>query len=430
MPKYSPVDSFYQQDKQRFHEAFTAPKEWFLTLGDWYEPRTGDLLVHQDNGKKILIVVHTDFVVPTIPKEDVGTAWLREFGPSQPLPSLPDFGPHKFCNSGKWFPEDNKPVVPEKLTATEEDLLSYDWVARKADKLAGPVVDDRLGCALALGCTAWADILFTDCEEMGMSTAAFFQAPRAYNWIIGLDRRGTDVVTYTYKDKDWLAALEEDFTIGTGSFSDIGYLENLGTACVNMGVGYYNEHTTAAHWKPQDTEEQFARLYKFWSKYGETQFHHIPPKKQVTGVPGRHEGKVQYSLHGREWLLEKEQPVTAASVYTPKTGVYTPQTWYSPFDTWKQPATPTVASKSYGSAASTSTKRFEDTTIKGTVWDNSINEYMSLSDVDLSDQDTIDFIEIHYPEFLADLALYKESTEILSRDVITDPLMRDYSWGF
>ncbi len=421
MPKSSHVDSFYQTDQARFHKAFTAPKEWFLTLGDWYEPRTGDLLVHQDNGKKILIVVHTDFVVPTIPTDAVAKAWTKEFGPSQPLPSISSFGPHQFCNTGKWFPEDNKPVVPTKLSVTEESILSSQWVAKKANKLGGPVVDDRLGCALALGCTNWADILFTDCEEIGMSTAAYFQAPRAYNWIIGLDRRGTDVVTYTYKDEDWLAALGKEFTVGTGSFSDIGYLESLGTACVNIGVGYYNEHTTAAHWKPQDTEEQFARLYKFWSKYRDTQFHHRPPKTTVTGAPGPHQGKAQYSLHGREWLLDLPAPVSP-----PVT------TWHSPFDIWqtKLASMPTVSNKSPRSAASTSPKRFEDTTIKGTVWDNETAEYMSLAEVDMHDQDVIDFIEMHYPEFLGELACYKEATEILSRDVPTDPLMRDYSWGW
>ena len=364
-------------------------------------------------------MVHTDFVIPTIPTESVGTAWLDKFGPSQPLPTIADFGPYKFTNTGKWFPEDNKPVVPSKLSTEEEDVLSEDWVADKADKLAGPVVDDRLGCALALGCSNWADILFTDCEEIGLSTAAFFQAPRAYNWIIGMDRRGTDVVTYSYKDKDWLASLEEEFTIGHGSFSDIGYLENLGTACVNMGVGYYNEHTTKAYGKPEDTEEQFARLYKFWSKYGDTQFHHIPPKVQTSGVLGRHEGKIQNSLHGREWLQELPRPVeTTAPSYT-----------FKPAWTSKTP-TPTVSKKSPRSEASTSPKRFEDTVINGTLWDNATAEYVSLAEVDMHDQDVIDFVDLFYPEFLADLAEYKESREVLNRDVPSDPLMRDYSWSY
>ena len=73
MPKSSLLvkksGEFYETNKKRFKKAFTAGPEWFMTLGDSYEPRTGDLLVHQDNGKRILIVCHTDFVVPTIPSD-------------------------------------------------------------------------------------------------------------------------------------------------------------------------------------------------------------------------------------------------------------------------------------------------------------------------------------------------------------------------
>ena len=418
MPKSSLLikksGEFYETNKRRFQKAFTAGPEWFMTLGDSYEPRTGDLLVHQDNGKRILIVCHTDFVVPTIPSDEVDDAWLEKFGPLQPLPSVPNFGPHKFCNTGKWFPEDNVPVVPKKLPKHEEDALSIDWVAEKASRLDGPVVDDRLGCALALGCTAWADILFTDCEEIGQSTAGYFQAPRAYNWIIGFDRRGTDVVTYDYKDKDWLSALGGEFTVGHGSFSDIGYLENLATACVNMGVGYYNEHTINAHWKPKDTEEQFARLYKFWSIYGDTAFNHIPPKKVVTGNPGRHEGVTQVSLHGREWLseLEPSKPAPLANTFK-----YTGPT-YTPF------AGP---SKSARSVASTSPTRYEQTVIPGTVWDNGTNDYRSLAEVDWHDPDVIDFVEEVYPSFLQELHEYKE---VMDKDVPIDPLAREFDWGY
>ena len=428
MPKSSLLvkksGEFYETNKKRFKKAFTAGPEWFMTLGDSYEPRTGDLLVHQDNGKRILIVCHTDFVVPTIPSDEVEKAWLKRFGPLQPLPSMPNFGPHKFCNTGKWFPEDNVPVVPTKLSKHEEDTLSIEWVAKMASKLNGPVVDDRLGCALALGCTAWADILFTDCEEIGQSTAGFFQAPRAYNWIIGFDRRGTDVVTYDYKDKDWLSALGGEFTVGNGSFSDIGYLENLATACVNMGVGYYNEHTVNAHWKPKDTEEQFARLYKFWSTYGDTAFNHIPPKKVVIGTPGRHEGVTQTSLHGREWLSELEPPKPAPLANTFK---YSGPTYYTPFDYRAPLVTPTESSKSVRSVASTSPSRFEQTNIPGTVWDNEQADYRSLAEVDWNDQDVIDFVETMYPEFLSELHEYKTA---LDKDVPIDPLAREFGGSY
>ena len=410
MPKRSRQDKFYSPDKERFHAAFVNGRDWFMGLGDVYEPRPGDLLVHQDNGKKILIVVHTDYVVPTIPAVDADAAWMARYGPMQPLPSIPNFGPYTFTNTGRYCLEDNVPVPPKKLSKKQEDTLSFDWVAQQADQLNGPVVDDRLGCALALGCTSWADILFTDCEEIGMSTAAYFQAPRAYNWIIGFDRRGVDVVTYDYKDKDWLQALGTHFTVGNGSFSDIGYLENLGTACVNMGVGYYNEHTTAAHWTPKATEEQFARLYAFWREHSDTQFNHIPPKRSASATLGRHEGKQQYSMHGREWLLDVvPEPVKTSTI-------------------WKSSFTPTTLGKLAGSPGlATPSFRYQYTPIPNTVFDEYAADYRNVSDLDWDDPDVSEFIELHYPTLLSELAAYKAS---LVRDVPNDPLMYHFGYDF
>jgi hypothetical protein len=417
MRKSSPHAKFYDSDKKQFQKAFTADKDWFRQWGDVYEPRSGDLLIHQDNGKKILIVAHTDFVVPTIPSDDKDGAWVERYGCHQPLPTVSNFGPYKFKNTGYWFPEDNEPVAPTTIPKEELEELSEEWVAEKAAKLGGPVVDDRLGCALALGCTSWADILFTDCEEDGESTAAYFQAPRAYNWIIGFDRRGTDVVTYDYKDKDWLSALESQFTIGHGSFSDIGYLEKLGTACVNMGIGYYNEHTTNAFWKPKETEEQLNRLYAFWSKHSETQFNHIPPKTTSAVSQGlaRHQGKDQYSLHGREWLLEVTSEPTPLSI------VPVERPWVGNYLSSRGLGT----SKSFRSTP-IAPERYIQTTIDGTVWDDYAGDYRSLADIDWDSPEVKDFIAFHYPNLVPELVAWQDS---LQRDMPIDPLLREYGYS-
>ena len=417
MRKSCRTAKFYESDQPRFQAAFTAGKDWFRQWGDVYEPRSNDLLIHQDNGKKILIVAHMDYVVPTIPTIDQGDAWKHRYGHLESLPSISGFGPYKFKNTGRWFPEDNKPVAPTKLSTVEEDELSWDWVAAKAAKLGGPVVDDRLGCALALGCASWADILFTDCEEQGRSTAAYFQAPRAYNWIIGFDRRGTDVVTYDYKDREWLSALTDYFTIGQGSFSDVGYLEKLGTACVNMGVGYYNEHTTNAHWNPKETEEQFNKLYAFWSKYRDTQFNHIPPKTAGANPPGRHQGKDQYSLHGREWLLEiTPEPAKV-------TNIPAERSWVGNYLQGR--GLPPVYSKSLRSADTPDT-RYLATAIPGTVWDDYEGDYRSMLDIDWTSQDVQDYIEENYPALAPELFAWQESQH---RDTPSDPLLREYGYG-
>lgn len=251
---------FYQPNPTRFSKAFHKPKSWFKQFGDSIDipGRPDDLLVHQDNGKKILIVCHTDYVVPWMSQLDAQSTYAmyntNQLGKKGIVTALPD------------------------LTIKQKSRIERRMVKNQAKHLNGPVVDDRLGCAMALGMSGWADLLFTDCEEQGQSTAAHFKAPRDYNWILGLDRRGTDVVTYQYKDKEWLDCLGKHFKVGWGSWSDIGYLEGLGRSAVNVGIGYHNEHTRNAFWNPKETNAQLGQLWAFWKEFGDTVFTHEPAK--------------------------------------------------------------------------------------------------------------------------------------------------------
>lgn len=251
---------FYQPNPKRFSKAFHKPKSWFKQFGDSIDipGRPDDLLVHQDNGKKILIVCHTDFVIPWMSKLDARSTYAM-------------YNPDQLGKKGKLI------TLPE-LTHKQKSRIERRVVKNQAKQLTGPVVDDRLGAAMALGMSGWADLLFTDCEEQGKSTAAYFKAPRDYNWIVGLDRRGTDVVTYQYKDKEWLSCLGKHFKVGFGSWSDIGYLEGLGRSAVNVGIGYHNEHTRGAFWNPKETNAQLGQLWAFWKEFGETIFTHKPAK--------------------------------------------------------------------------------------------------------------------------------------------------------
>ena len=99
MRKSSQPGKFYESDSTRFQTAFTADNDWFRQWGDVYEPRADELLVHQDNGKKILIVAHMDYVVPLIPADAQGAAWKHRYGHLEPLPSITGFGPYKFKNT-------------------------------------------------------------------------------------------------------------------------------------------------------------------------------------------------------------------------------------------------------------------------------------------------------------------------------------------
>ena len=253
------MPNFYEYNNKRFKNAFWRPSGWFKQWGDTYDipGRSGDLLVHQDNGKDVLIVCHTDYITPMMPYSEAQARYVQ---------SHPND-----------FPDDKIFTAPF-LKQRQLQRLESDWVTKSAKQLDGPVVDDRLGCAIALGCSDWADLLFTDCEEIGKSTAAHFVPPRDYNWIVELDRKGTDAVTYQYNDLEWMKALRKHFTIGNGSFSDIGYMEGLGTSAVNIGVGYHNEHTRQAYWDPKETALQLGRLKGFLEEFGDTKFTHTPAK--------------------------------------------------------------------------------------------------------------------------------------------------------
>ena len=142
-------------------------------------------------------------------------------------------------------------------------------------------LDDRLGAYLLcdylprLGLNF--DVLLTENEELGMSTASDFKTTRDYNWIFEFDRRGNDVVLYEYDDRDLEKLLVKfGFRVGTGSFSDICYLEDLGVKAMNFGTGYFNEHSTTCHASLKITAQQVDRFAAFFKANEDTKFHHTP----------------------------------------------------------------------------------------------------------------------------------------------------------
>ena len=127
-----------------------------------------------------------------------------------------------------------------------------DTISKK--KMTGAGFDDRLGAYLAIQFTQYrnVDILLTDHEEVGASTAQFFNIPERYNWIAEFDRAGEDVVTYGLDSTEWLLTLEDTFKIGMGAFSDVCFLET-DACCVNVGIGYHKAHS-------EDSEDSYVML--------------------------------------------------------------------------------------------------------------------------------------------------------------------------
>lgn len=168
-------------------------------------------------------------------------------------------------------------------------------------------LDDRLGIYTildvlpALGLKF--DILLTDHEEIGQSTAEEFQAHKQYNWMFMFDRRGTDAVTYQYTDKKWLSSLAKHLRIGQGSFSDISMLGHLGCAGVNVGAGYYDEHSSTHYMNVGHWSDQVKRFVGFYSAFHDTRFEHDESKSFMWGGRGRRSAfdDDQYSGAWQRW---------------------------------------------------------------------------------------------------------------------------------
>lgn len=139
-----------------------------------------------------------------------------------------------------------------------------------------PQLDDRLGVWLILDYLknivqekAPFDILLTDFEEKGNSTAQHFNTDegKTYNWMFQFDRRGTDVVMYEYETPELKKIIENyGFEVGRGSFTDLCYLSQLNCAGFNIGTGYHGEHSTSCY---ADLRETFGNAEKFLHFYME-----------------------------------------------------------------------------------------------------------------------------------------------------------------
>ncbi|MBT0612770.1 hypothetical protein [Campylobacter hyointestinalis] len=115
--------------------------------------------------------------------------------------------------------------------------------------------DDRAGVYIALQLIKakkpFAFGFFKD-EEIGClgssALSSYINSLDSVTAFIGLDRRGADeVATYGHDNKELINIFEsKGYIEAVGSVTDaskLSALSNKGLACVNLSVGYYNEHT-------------------------------------------------------------------------------------------------------------------------------------------------------------------------------------------
>lgn len=171
-----------------------------------------------------------------------------------------------------------------------------------------PALDDRLGVHIILDVLPRiginVDILLTDLEESGNSTASLFQPPegKEYNWIFSFDRSGDDVVMYDYDTEDNRRLLRKwGLVPGWGTFSDIAYLTHLGVVGFNFGCGYHQEHSQSCHAFIGETERQIYLFERFFLANQDRYLEHIPEvagRYWNRGYASRWDDYRSYGAHG------------------------------------------------------------------------------------------------------------------------------------
>lgn len=150
----------------------------------------------------------------------------------------------------------------------------------ESELIFSPRLDDRLGVYTILDLLpklgVKTDILLTDNEETGNSTAKLFSTKKRYNWMVEFDRKGTGAVTYSFDtDGEWDKRLRPYFgNISRGTVSDISYLDDMGCKAFNVGVGYHDEHALKAYMVVEEYIVQIAKFLTFYHDNKRVRYQH------------------------------------------------------------------------------------------------------------------------------------------------------------
>jgi hypothetical protein len=155
------------------------------------------------------------------------------------------------------------------------------WV--NEDYIQCATIDNRMGAWLMLyGLPALGieiDVLLTENEEMGASTACDFVADKEYNWAFSFDRGGDDVACYQYYDTATSALLaKHGMKAAYGSYSDVADLD-LGVKCFNFGVGMYNYHAETAYVRKWELNQMLVNFESLYQANKETRLPHTGQKR-------------------------------------------------------------------------------------------------------------------------------------------------------
>lgn len=160
-----------------------------------------------------------------------------------------------------------------KYKLTKEDIVLFDKdikldKASKASCLGG---DDRCGVYIALELMAkglpYAFGFFLDEEIGGKGSDNYSTIIDTTNItaLVGLDRKGSnDVALYGYDNSELTEIfVKQGYKVAMGTFTDASNLAGVcGLACVNLSIGYYNEHTPNEQIHFSETENTLNILRK------------------------------------------------------------------------------------------------------------------------------------------------------------------------
>jgi hypothetical protein len=202
-------------DYQRLKETCSRSIESFEKEGEVFDTPSGKL-VYIDQGSDILAIAHRDFVCPSQHFEVVTIMGVR------------------YILNGQ--------------------------------------LDDRLGIYTILYHLPQMgikyDILLTENEETGNSSAQDFIPRKTYKWMFQFDRRTDDVVHYQYFNREMEMRLKKAGwnTYLHGSGSDISKMSHVGCIGINIGTGYSDEHTA---WCKMNVDMWYAQVRKFSGLYAD-----------------------------------------------------------------------------------------------------------------------------------------------------------------
>ena len=205
-----------------------------------------------------------------------------------PIEDFAQYGQSVDTPDGMYVFKDNgSDILAVAHLDTRQDLTHFDVSqAEGTTVIRNAQLDDRLGAYIILdmlpkmGITT--DVLLTEGEEVGRSTAQHFATNKQYKWIFSFDRRGMDTVLYHYHDPATEKLMTDNrFTVGRGAFSDISYLTHLGAKGFNFGTGYYDNHGVGSNAIESHVMHNVQLFKQFYEKYKNTALPH------AKGAPGK-----------------------------------------------------------------------------------------------------------------------------------------------